>query len=220
MLKSPAPSATPCAVNSSFYSPLLPKIEADMNLPWLDIHPHIHPSAFVESSARIVGDVTLGPEVSIWYYAVLRGDVGSIKIGARSNIQDQAVCHCTRGKYALTLGEDVSVGHQAILHGCTIGDRVLVGMGAIVMDGAEIGNDCLIGAGTLISPGTIIPPGSLVIGSPGRVKRPLRDDELAYLKKSSANYVGYASAYREAWKRKAEGLALIPEAPSHQASKT
>lgn len=184
-----------------------------MDLPFLDTPPSIHPTTYVEPSARIVGDVLLGPEVSVWYYAVIRGDVGPVRIGARSNIQDQVICHCTRGKFSLTLGEDVSVGHRAVLHGCTIGDRVLIGMGAIVMDGAVIGDDCLIGAGALVTPGTVVPSGSLVVGSPGRVKRELTEDERAFLPISAANYVGYAEAYRKAWKRGAPGLAKLPGPP-------
>lgn len=184
-----------------------------MDLPWLDVPPRIDPSAFVEASARIVGDVVLGPECSVWYFALIRGDVGSIRIGRRTNVQDHVVIHCTRNKASTTIGDEVSIGHRAVLHGCTVGDRVLVGMGAILMDGVEIGDDCIVGAGALVTPGTCIPAGSLVVGSPGRVKRPLEEGERAFLKASAANYVGYSHAYREAWSRSAPGLMLLPRPP-------
>lgn len=184
-----------------------------MDLPWLYTEPVIPPSCYVEPSARIVGDVVLGEDCSVWYQAVIRGDVFPIRIGARTNVQDQVVLHCTRGQAALTLGDDVSIGHRAVLHGCTVGDRVLIGMGAVVMDGAIVGSDSLIGAGALVTPGTLIPPGSLVVGSPARVKRQLGEEERLGLKASAANYVGYAAAYRKAWEEGAPGLRRLPGPP-------
>lgn len=185
-----------------------------MELPWLYATPKIHPSCYIEPSARLVGDVELGPDCSLWYQAVVRGDVNTIRVGCRTNVQDGAVLHVTKARFALTIGDDVSVGHRAILHGCTLGSRILVGMGTIVMDRAVIGDDCIIGAGSLVTEGTIIPPGSLVIGSPARVKRPLTDEERSFLKITAANYVGYAEAYRKAWAEGAPGLNLLPGPPT------
>ena len=134
--------------------------------------PRIPASAFVAPGAVVTGDVTLGEETSIWYQAVLRGDINSIRIGAHSNIQDGAVVHLD-SEYGTTVGEWVTVGHRAILHACTVGDEVLVGMGSIVLDGAEIGARSIIGAGALVTGHKIIPPGSLVLGSPAKVVRAL-----------------------------------------------
>lgn len=184
-----------------------------MELPWLYKEPVIPESVYVEPSARIVGDVELGEACSVWYHAVIRGDVFPIRVGARTNVQDGAILHCTRGKAATTLGDDVSIGHRAILHGCTVGSRVLIGMGAVVMDGAVIGDDCIIGAGALVTPGVVIPAGSLAVGSPARVRRPLTEAERAFLVQSAQNYMGYAEAYRQAWAAGAPGLARLPGPP-------
>jgi len=184
-----------------------------MELPWLYTAPSFGQRCYIEPSARIVGDVTLGDDCSVWYHAVIRGDVYPISIGARTNVQDQVVIHCSRGKASTKIGDDVSIGHAALLHGCTIDDRVLIGMGAVVMDGAHVGADSIIGAGALVSPGTVVPPGSLVVGTPGRVKRQLTDDERTFLISSAKNYMGYAEAYRKAWADGAPGLALLPGPP-------
>ncbi|HLT31807.1 MAG TPA: gamma carbonic anhydrase family protein [Myxococcaceae bacterium] len=156
------------------------------------IRPTLGPGAWVAGSAEVIGDVVLGEGASVWYQSVLRGDVQPIRIGARTNIQDLSVVHVTSFTHPTTVGEDVTVGHRAILHGCTLGDRVLVGMGAIVMDGVVVGDDCIIGAGALLTPGTQVPPGSMVLGSPGRVKRPLTDEERQFLGLSAAHYVELA----------------------------
>ncbi|MBX5484877.1 MAG: gamma carbonic anhydrase family protein [Myxococcaceae bacterium] len=158
--------------------------------------PVIPSSCFIEASAQIVGDVTIGEESSVWFNSVIRGDVNPIRIGARTNIQDLTMVHVLSQRFGTAIGDDVTVGHHVVLHGCTIGNRVLVGMGAVVMDGVQGGDDCIIGAGALLTPGTVIPPGSLVVGSPAKVKRPLTDDERAYLVQSARNYVGYAQQYR------------------------
>ncbi|MFL6595972.1 MAG: gamma carbonic anhydrase family protein [Chthoniobacterales bacterium] len=158
--------------------------------------PHIHPSAFVVPNATIVGDVSLGEESSVWYGAVLRGDINRIVIGAQSNVQDNAVIHLS-DDYAATLGERVTVGHSAIVHACTIDDEVLVGMGAIILDGAEIGARSIIGANTLVTVGMKVPPGSLVLGSPGRVVRQLADDEQQNISHWARKYVQNAKFYRE-----------------------
>ena len=156
----------------------------------------VHPSCFVEDSAQVIGDVELGEDSSVWFNSVLRGDVNPIRIGRRTNIQDLSMIHVTSHRYSTAIGDDVTVGHHVVLHGCTVGNRVLVGMGAIVMDGVEIGDDCIIGAGTLLTPGTKIPPGSLVVGSPGRVKRALTDEERGFLLESAKHYVHTAAEHR------------------------
>jgi len=159
--------------------------------------PVVEAAAFVAANATLLGRVSLGRESSVWYGSVLRGDVESITVGAESNIQDLCVVHGTTGRWSVTIGRQVTVGHRAILHGCTIGDRVLVGMGAIVMDGAIVGEDSLLGAGSLISPGMQIPAGSLVLGSPGRVIRPLRSEERDEIINSAKRYVSLAREHRE-----------------------
>lgn len=158
--------------------------------------PRVHPSCFVEDSAQVVGDVELGEDSSVWFNAVLRGDVNPIRIGRRTNIQDLSVVHVTRQTHPTHVGDDVTVGHRVILHGCTVGHRVLVGMGAILMDGVEVGDECIIGAGALLTPGTKVPPGSLVVGSPGKVKRPITEEERAFLRKSAEGYVLLAAEHR------------------------
>ncbi|WNG36900.1 gamma carbonic anhydrase family protein [Archangium minus] len=161
-----------------------------------DKTPRVHPSCFIEDSAQVIGDVELGEDSSVWFNSVLRGDVNPIRIGQRTNIQDLTMIHVTSNRYTTNIGDDVTVGHHVVLHGCTVGNRVLVGMGAIVMDGVEIGDDCIIGAGTLLTPGTKIPPGSLVVGSPGKVKRTLTDEERAFLLESAKHYVHTAADHR------------------------
>ncbi|MFB1482712.1 gamma carbonic anhydrase family protein [Corallococcus sp. RDP092CA] len=164
--------------------------------PFRGVSPRVHPSCFVEDSAQVVGDVELGEDSSIWFNSVLRGDVNSIRIGKRTNIQDLTMVHVTSQGDATTVGDDCTVGHRVILHGCLVGHRVLVGMGAILMDGVEVGDDCIIGAGTLLTPGTKIPPGMLVVGSPGKVKRPLHDGEREFLVQSALHYVHVAAEHR------------------------
>ena len=152
------------------------------------ILPSVHPSAFIAASADVIGRVTLGEESSVWYGAVLRGDINEIVIGPRSNIQDNAVVHLA-DDFGCYIGELVTVGHSAIIHACTIKDEVLVGMGSIILDGAVIGERSIIGAGALVTGGTIIPPGSLVIGSPGKVVRTLSLDEQGKVKSWAEKYV-------------------------------
>ncbi len=137
--------------------------------------PEVDPTAWVHPTAVLIGEVTIGPLVSIWPMVVLRGDMGPIVIGASSNIQDGTIAHDTGGWSTTRVGERVTVGHRVILHGCTIGDDCLVGMGSIVMDAVEIGAGCLIAAGTLIPPNKVYPPGSVIQGSPGRVVREVTD---------------------------------------------
>jgi carbonic anhydrase/acetyltransferase-like protein (isoleucine patch superfamily) len=159
--------------------------------------PMLGEGAWVQESAQVIGDVVLGARASVWFGCVVRGDVGQIRVGDETNLQDQTVVHVTSGKWNTTIGPRVTVGHRAVLHGCEVGELCLVGIGAIVMDGAEIGPECLIAAGSLVSPGAKIPPRSLAMGQPARVKRALTDAELKFLRESAANYVGYASLYQE-----------------------
>jgi carbonic anhydrase/acetyltransferase-like protein (isoleucine patch superfamily) len=159
--------------------------------------PAIDPSAFVAETATIVGDVTIGARSSVWFGAVIRGDVFHVRIGAETSIQDNTVIHVTHDRYATQIGDRVTVGHSVILHGATVRDLVIVGMGAIILDQAEIGERSIVGAGALVTPGTKIPPGHLVVGAPARVKRPLTDEELAWLESSAAHYVGLTQAYRD-----------------------
>lgn len=157
--------------------------------------PQVSEQAWVAPTAALIGDVGVADGASVWFGAVARGDGDAIRLGARSNLQDNAVIHADPG-FPATIGEDVSIGHGAIVHGCTIGDRVLVGMGATVMNGAVVGSDTLIGAGTLISEGVQIPPRSLVVGVPGKVRRELTDDEVAAVANNARTYVERADDYR------------------------
>jgi carbonic anhydrase/acetyltransferase-like protein (isoleucine patch superfamily) len=159
--------------------------------------PVIDPDAFVAPSAVIVGNVRIGARASIWYASVSRGDAESIQVGADSNIQDGCVLHADPGA-PLTVGERVTVGHRVVLHGCTIEDDVLVGMGSIVMNYARVGRGSLVGAGALLPQGTVIPPGSLVLGSPGKVVRPLTEAEQAAIKQSAQTYAALAAMHRVA----------------------
>lgn len=160
------------------------------------IAPRVAAGAWVHGSAQVIGDVHLEEQVSLWFNVVVRGDVNYIRIGARTNIQDQSTVHVTRERWPTIVGADVTVGHGVILHGCTIADRCLIGIGAIVLDGCEVGEACLVGAGSLLTPGTKIPPGHLVLGRPAKVVRPLTAAEIAELSESAAHYVAYAESYR------------------------
>jgi carbonic anhydrase/acetyltransferase-like protein (isoleucine patch superfamily) len=160
------------------------------------IEPKIHESAYVTDDAVIVGDVEIGEDASVWYGSVLRGDVNFIRIGARTNIQDQTIIHVSSKGLPTIVEEEVTIGHRVTLHACHIERGCLIGIGAILMDGVRVGARSLVGAGSLLTPGTQIPPRSLVIGSPGRVKRKLTDEEIASLEQSWRNYVELASKYR------------------------
>jgi gamma-carbonic anhydrase len=171
--------------------------------PFRGNEPRVHDTAFLVDDAVVIGDVELGPEVSIWFGVVLRGDVNRISIGARTNIQDQSVIHVTSDTHPTMVGQDVTVGHRVTLHGCTIKDRCLVGIGAIVMDGAVVGEDAMVGAGSLVPPRMVVPPRTLALGAPARVKRELRPEEIAYFLASAQHYVDYAREYqREGWSRR------------------
>ena len=162
---------------------------------FLTRRPRIDRAAFIASSADIVGDVALGEDSSIWYQTVLRGDIQSIVVGRGSNVQDGTVVHLS-SDLGVEIGDWVTIGHRAIIHACTIKDEVLVGMGAIIMDGAVVGERSLIGAGALITKGFEVPPGSLVMGSPARVVRALSEDEQNGLRSSAEKYVQVARHFR------------------------
>ena len=158
--------------------------------------PKIHESVFLAAGARIIGDVELAENVSIWFNTVVRGDIERIRIGRNTNIQDNATIHVTHFSNPVWIGEGVTVGHGAVLHGCTIKDRALVGMKAVVLDRAVIGEESLVAAGSVVLGGTIVPPGMLVGGIPAKVIRPLRDEERAMVGEGAANYRMYIQHYR------------------------
>lgn len=166
-----------------------------MILPYRGITPKIAADVFVAPTATLIGDVEVGAECGIWFGVILRGDVNRIRIGARTNLQDGTIVHVTRELHPTVIGNDVTVGHGVKLHGCVVGDGCLIGIGAIVLDGAQIGEGSLVAAGSLVAPGTVVPPRSLVVGSPARVKRPLRDDEVAGFAELAARYVNYRLDY-------------------------
>jgi carbonic anhydrase/acetyltransferase-like protein (isoleucine patch superfamily) len=169
-----------------------------MIAPFGDHRPQIHPTAYVPDLAVVIGDVAIGPGSSLWFHTVVRADVHHVRIGARSNVQDNATIHVVRGRFPTLLGDGVTVGHNAVLHGCTVEDGCLVGMSAVVLDGAVVGAESLVGAGALVTPGTIVPPRSLVLGSPARRVREVSDAELERLRTSATNYVELACRYRAA----------------------
>lgn len=147
---------------------------------------------YMAEGARIVGDVTIGANCSIWYNAVIRGDSNTIVIGENTNVQDNAVLHVSH-RHALSIGDNVTIGHGAIVHGCTIGNNVLIGMGAIVLDGADVGDNCIIGAGALVTQNKVIPEGSLCFGNPAKVVREITDEERASILKNANEYSNEAS---------------------------
>ena len=155
------------------------------------IHPTVHPSSFVDASAQVIGDVHLGPESSVWMNVVVRGDVHYIRIGARTNIQDLTMVHVMRDTNPTVIGENVTIGHSAVVHGCTIEDRCLIGMGAILLNGCVIGSGSIVAAGTLVPEGMVVPSGSMVMGLPGKVRRALTPEEDASITWYADNYVRY-----------------------------
>jgi len=157
--------------------------------------PRIADSAWVADSAEVMGDVALGDEVGIWFGVVVRGDTAPITVGARTNIQDLSVLHADLG-LPLSIGAGVTVGHKAMLHGCTIGDNSLIGIGAVVLNGAKIGQSCLVGAGALVTEGKEFPDGSMIIGSPAKVVRSLTPEQLQGLRQSADHYVANAQRFK------------------------
>lgn len=158
--------------------------------------PQIAASAYIDPAATVIGDVTIGEHSSVWPGVVIRGDVHWIRIGARTNVQDNSVLHVMKDEFPLVLGDAVTVGHGSILHGCTIESRVLVGMGSIVLNDAKIGAGTIIAAGTLVPEGTEVPPGSLFVGHPGKFRRALTAADFATIERYAARYVEYAAIYR------------------------
>jgi carbonic anhydrase/acetyltransferase-like protein (isoleucine patch superfamily) len=159
--------------------------------------PQLASQVWLAPGSTVIGEVSIGRGSSIWFQSVVRGDVFPITIGERTNIQDLTMIHVTGGKFATTVGDDVTVGHRVILHGCRIGSRCLVGMGAIVMDDVTVGDNCIIGAGALLPPGKKYPSGVLIKGSPAKVARELTPEELEWLPKSAAKYTALAATYAD-----------------------
>jgi carbonic anhydrase/acetyltransferase-like protein (isoleucine patch superfamily) len=163
--------------------------------PFNGISPKIDPSAFIAEGAVIIGDVRIGPGASIWYGCVVRGDVNRIRIGANTNIQDGTVIHVSREDFPTVIEDEVTIGHGAMIHGCTIERGSLIGIGAIVLDGAVVGAESFIAAGSLVTPGTVVPPRSMMMGSPAKVKKILGDDEVAQVQTFWQNYVTLSEIY-------------------------
>jgi len=165
-------------------------------LPFQGVYPKIHESVFLAEGAQIIGDVEIGRESSVWFNAVIRGDVHYIRIGERTNIQDNCTLHVTHQKYPLIIGSDVTIGHGAIVHGATVEDYCLIGMGARILDNAKIHHHSLIAAGALVLEHFEVPEGTLVAGVPARVKRELTDEERKQIEQSAKNYLLYVQQYR------------------------
>lgn len=159
--------------------------------------PRLGQRVFVAENAALIGDVEIGNDCSIWFGTTVRGDVNLIRIGSRTNIQDNCTVHVTHGRWPAVITEEVTIGHGAIVHGCTIHRGALIGMGSRVLDGAVVGESALVGAGALVPEGMHVPPRTLVVGVPAKVKRPLTDEELERLEQSWKNYVGYKEKYLE-----------------------
>lgn len=165
-------------------------IRHDGNLPEVDA------SAWVHASAHVIGRATIGARSSVWFGCVVRADVHEIRIGRDSNLQDLTVVHVTRDRFPTIIGDEVTVGHRAVVHGCTVGDRCLIGIGAIVMDGAEIAAESMVAAGALVAPRTKVPSGVVVMGQPAKVVRDLRPEELEHIRATARHYAEYAANYR------------------------
>ncbi|PLY01495.1 MAG: gamma carbonic anhydrase family protein [Desulfuromonas sp.] len=161
------------------------------------VAPKLDDSVFRVGSAEIIGDVEIGAGSSLWFHVVIRGDVNYIRVGERTNIQDGTVIHVTHEKHPTIIGDDVTVGHNATLHGCTIGNRCLIGMGAVVLDGAVVEDDAMVAAGALVTPGTKVPSGTLYAGAPAKYMRHLSAEEVAGLKQSADNYLQYVNTYKD-----------------------
>src|SRR4051812_21725321 len=159
--------------------------------PYRAVMPTVHASAFIDESAQVIGDVHIGAESSVWMNVVVRGDVHYIRVGARSNIQDLTLVHVMRDAHPTVIGDDVTVGHSAVVHGATVENRCLIGMGAILLNGCVIGTGSIVAAGALVPEGMVVPPGSMVMGMPAKIKRPLTEEEDASIKWYADNYVRY-----------------------------
>jgi carbonic anhydrase/acetyltransferase-like protein (isoleucine patch superfamily) len=161
-----------------------------------DHTPQVHPSVFIAPGVHIIGDVTIGADSSVWYNAVIRGDVNWIRIGSGTNIQDGCILHVTHKTHPLVIGNEVTIGHGAVVHGATLADCCLIGMGARILDGSVIGTKSFVAAGSVVLEGFDVPPGMLVAGVPARIRRPLTDEEKARIQQSSQNYKNYVQQYR------------------------
>ena len=161
-------------------------------LPYLQWWPEISATAWLAPGASVIGRVELGDDVSIWYGSILRGDVHRIRVGARSNVQDGSVLHVTRDRFPTEVGQEVTIGHRAVVHGCTVGDGALIGIGAVVLDGARVGAGALVAAGAVVAPGAEVPARSLAVGMPARVVRSLEDEELELQRERTLSYVELA----------------------------
>ena len=164
--------------------------------PYRGLLPRVHPSAYIDESAQVVGDVEIGEESSVWMSVVIRGDVHRIRIGRRSNVQDGTVVHVMKDTHPTTIGDNVTIGHAAVVHGCTIEDQCLIGMGAILLNGSHIGAGSIVAAGTLVTEEMKVPPRSLVMGSPGKVRRLLTQAEVAEIQMYADRYVSYRLDYQ------------------------
>ena len=174
-------------------------------LPYQGIMPNIHSSVFMAAGVRIIGDVHIGSESSIWYNTVIRGDVNHIRIGSLTNIQDSSMLHVTHDTHPLLIGNGVTVGHMVCLHGCTVEDFALVGIGARVLDGAVVEHHSFVAAGAVVTPGTRVPTGHLVGGIPAKIIRPLRPEEIQNLEDSAHRYQNYARLSREGLEHETSG---------------
>lgn len=170
-----------------------------MIIPYKDLQPVVGSEVFIAPDAWVIGDVELAQQVTVLFGAVVRGDIKKIRIGRRSNVQDLSVIHTSVGRWETVLGEEVTVGHRAVLHGCHIGNRVLVGMGSILLDESEIGDECVIGAGSVVTERKKFPPRSMIIGAPAKVVRQLTEEEIRFLSVSAERYVQVGATYRAAF---------------------
>ncbi len=166
-----------------------------------ELLPSVHPRAWVHASAALLGDVQLGEDVSVWPMTVLRGDCGTIQIGARTNLQDGVIAHASTGFSQTTIGADCTIGHRVVLHGCTVGDRCLIGMGSVLLDNCVIGAGSFVGAGSLVTPGKIFEPGSFIVGSPAKRVRAVRAQDLAMIDGGVRSYLALMQTYRDASSR-------------------
>jgi gamma-carbonic anhydrase len=165
-------------------------------IPFKDRIPKLHASVFVADGAKIIGEVEIGEHSGIWFNTVIRGDVNFIRIGARTNIQDNSVLHVTTKTAPLNIGSNVTIGHGAVLHGCTVADCCLIGMGSVILDRAHIHQNSMVAAGALVLEGFDVPEGMLVAGVPAKIKRALTEEEKQFIRQSAENYVGYVQAYQ------------------------
>lgn len=166
-------------------------------IPFRDTVPSIDPTAFIAPDSWVIGAVTIGARSSLFFNVVVRGDIQPITIGSETNLQEHVLVHSSHEMSPVIIGDRVTIGHRAIVHGCSIGNNTLIGMGATILDDVVIGEDCIIGAHSLITKGTIIPPKSMVVGTPGKIVRPLTEEELASLRTSAGHYVELAAEYRK-----------------------